>query len=57
MDNTVQPDKKDIVVTDSQPNKSRTGLIITPPPIPQIAPTTDAPKDTTANNNDCQMLI
>lgn len=39
MDSTVQPDKKLMVVTDSSPNVSNTGLMTTPPPIPQIAPT------------------
>lgn len=34
--------------TPSTPNISRTGLISTPPPIPQTAPATDAPKLTAA---------
>ena len=49
IDNTVHPDKKLMAVTSSTPKESSTGLIMTPPPIPQIAPTMDAPKHTTKN--------
>ena len=46
MDRTVQPDRKDTVVTLITPVASSTGLMITPPPIPQIAPTTEEKKQT-----------
>ena len=49
MESTVQPDKKLMLATLSTPKASRIGLISTPPPIPQIAPTTDAPKLTPRN--------
>ena len=44
IESTVQPDKKLIVDTLAIWNKSRVGLMITPPPIPQIAPAVDARK-------------
>lgn len=44
IESTVQPDKKLIVDTLVIWNKSRVGLMITPPPIPQIAPAVDARK-------------
>lgn len=40
MDSTVQPDKKLMADTVSSPSMSSTGLITTPPPIPQMAPAT-----------------
>lgn len=46
MESTVHPDRKETVVTAMTPVASSTGLIITPPPIPQIAPTTDEKKQT-----------
>lgn len=44
MDKTVHPDKKLMVATSIIPKASRTGLIITPPPMPQIAPMIEAKK-------------
>lgn len=44
MDKTVQLDKKLIVLTPNTPVASKEGLMITPPPIPHIAPITDARK-------------
>ena len=44
MDSTVQPDKKLIAATVSSPSMSSTGLITTPPPMPQMAPATLARK-------------
>ncbi|EEX20208.1 hypothetical protein BLAHAN_07239 [Blautia hansenii DSM 20583] len=44
MESTVQPDKKLMVATSITPNASRTGFMITPPPIPQIAPMMEAKK-------------
>ena len=44
IERTVQPDKKLMVATSIMPNASRTGFIITPPPIPQIAPMMEAKK-------------
>ena len=44
IESTVQPDKKLIVDTLAIWNRSKTGLMITPPPIPQIAPAVDARK-------------
>ena len=44
IESTVQPDRKLMVLTSATRNKSRTGLIITPPPIPQIAPVTEDKK-------------
>lgn len=38
MESTVHPDKKLTAATLSSESISSTGLIITPPPIPQIAP-------------------
>ncbi len=57
MESTVQPDKKLIVETLAQPNRSSTGFIITPPPIPHMAPATDAAKLTKKNNKDCPIVI
>ena len=48
MERTVQLDKKLIVETLRTPNASRMGFMRTPPPIPQIAPATDAKKLTAA---------
>lgn len=47
MDSTVQPDKKLMAATVSSPSMSSTGLMTTPPPMPQMAPTTLAKKLTT----------
>ena len=47
MESTVQPDRKLIVATGKSPVASSTGLTITPPPIPQIAPIVDAKKQIT----------
>ena len=44
MESTVSPDKKLMVDTLASPHTSRTGLMITPPPMPQMAPATDAKK-------------
>ena len=44
IESTVQPERKLITDTLSTPNASSTGLIITPPPIPHIAPTIEARK-------------
>lgn len=44
MESTVQPDRKLIVATGKSPVASSTGLMITPPPIPQTAPIVDAKK-------------
>lgn len=44
MDKTVQPDKKLIVDAPAIWNKSKVGLMTTPPPMPQIAPAVDAKK-------------
>ena len=44
MHKTVQLDRKLIVETLKTPKASKTGLMITPPPIPQIAPAMEAPK-------------
>jgi len=40
MASTVQPDKKLTVATLSRWNRSRVGLMMTPPPMPQMAPAT-----------------
>lgn len=42
MDKTVQPDKKLMIETSMTPNASMTGLMMTPPPMPQMAPMVDA---------------
>ena len=52
MDKTVQPDKKLMADTSIRWNVSRAGFIITPPPIPQIAPATDAKKQITKKMNE-----
>ena len=39
MDSTVQPERKLIAATVSRWNRSSTGLMMTPPPMPQMAPT------------------
>jgi hypothetical protein len=39
---TVQPDKNVIVATDITPVASNTGLMIIPPPMPQIVPSVQA---------------
>lgn len=44
MDNTVHPDKKLMALTEIRPKASNTGLMITPPPIPLIAPMVEAMK-------------
>ena len=44
MDSTVHPERKLMAETLSRPNESSTGLMMTPPPIPQMAPITHAPK-------------
>jgi hypothetical protein len=49
MASTVQPDRKLMVETLKTPNASSVGFMITPPPIPQIAPAMDAPKLTIQN--------
>ena len=49
MDKTVHPERKLMVLTSIIWKASRTGLIITPPPIPQIAPITDAKKQIRKN--------
>ena len=46
MDRTVQPERKLMVETGNAPSASRTGLMTTPPPIPQIAPMIDEKKQT-----------
>ena len=44
IDSTVHPERKLMVDTPIMPKASRAGLIMTPPPIPQMAPTTEAKK-------------
>ena len=44
MAKTVQPERKLMVPGKSAPEASSTGLMITPPPMPQIAPMIEAPK-------------
>ena len=44
MARTVQLDRKLIEATSSTPQASSMGFMRTPPPIPQIAPITEAPK-------------
>lgn len=46
MDKTVQPERKLMVETGNAPSASRTGLMMTPPPMPQIAPMIDEKKQT-----------
>ena len=41
---TVQPDRKVMVETDIRPVASSTGLMMIPPPIPQIVPMMQARK-------------
>ena len=48
MDSTVQPDRKETLATSIIPSASSTGLMITPPPIPQTLPIADAKKHTSA---------
>lgn len=47
MESTVQPERKLMVGTLARPSTSSTGLMITPPPMPQMAPTTEERKLTT----------
>lgn len=49
MASTVQPDRKLMPDTLKTPVASNTGLIITPPPMPQIAPTIEDPMLTRKN--------
>lgn len=49
MDSTVQPDRKLMADTVSKWSRSSTGLMMTPPPMPQIAPTALAPRATRKN--------
>ena len=44
MVSTVHPDRKLMVATSRTPTASNAGLMMTPPPIPQIAPAMEAPK-------------
>ena len=44
IDKTVHPDKKLITDTSNTPKASMTGLMIIPPPMPQIAPMIEAEK-------------
>ena len=46
-----------MAVTSSTPKESSPGLMMTPPPIPQIAPTIDAPKHTTKNISHFSFLL
>ncbi len=43
---TVQPDRKVTVATDMTPVASSTGLMMMPPPMPQMVPRIQAPKVT-----------
>ena len=49
MDKTVQPERKLMVVTVSRWSMSSTGLMTTPPPMPQMAPTMLASRLTMKN--------
>ena len=51
MDSTMQPDMKLMVLTEYRPKASSTGLMITPPPMPQMQPITDAKKLTRINKS------
>ena len=53
MESTVHPDRKLMVETLASPNRSSTGLMITPPPMPQMAPATEASRLTAKNRNCC----
>ena len=46
MASTVQPDRNDADAASRMPGASRAGLMITPPPIPQIEPAADEKKQT-----------
>ena len=54
IERTVQPDKKLITETSIIWKASNTGLMMTPPPIPQIAPMTDAQKQIAKKIKDTQ---
>ena len=56
MDSTMQPDMKLMVLTEYRPKASSTGLMITPPPMPQMQPITDAKKLTRINKS-CVMML
>ena len=49
MHKTVNPERKLTVEADAKPIESNTGFIITPPPSPHIAPTTEARNPTRSN--------
>ena len=51
MASTVQPDKKLLVATVARPVTSSSGLMITPPPMPQMAPTMLAARLMIKKNN------
>ena len=48
MESTVQPERKLMLATLRTPKVSRMGLISTPPPMPHMAPATEARKLTMA---------
>lgn len=52
MENTVQPDRKLMVLTGRMPKASSTGLMITPPPNPAMAPKVEAMKQIRNRIND-----
>ena len=56
MDSTVQPDKKLMVATAARPSMSSTGLMMTPPPMPQMAPAMEAKKLTQRYKIDSIMI-
>ena len=55
IESTVHPEQKLIVETGRNPNKSTTGLMITPPPIPTTAPTVEASRHTKNKTNETIM--
>ena len=50
MESTVQPERNWMDARSMVPAASSTGLRMTPPPMPQIAPTTQARKETRKRN-------
>gem|GEM_PF-5062239 len=50
MESTVQPERKLMLLTLITPAASSTGLMITPPPTPQIPPMTEADRLTKKNS-------
>ena len=57
MESTVHPERKLMVATLARPSISSIGLMITPPPMPQIAPAMDAKKLTQKNKIELMRLF